>query len=84
MMIVVVAAMVSIAVAVGLFVALHAWYSLTWQRYHGVVARDVLNRWEAQMAELSAADREQQRRYPPVEVMEATFALPSPWRFQVS
>jgi hypothetical protein len=51
-----------------------------------MIAKDVLKRWDAQLAELSDADRELQRAHPPVEVLEAIVALPSPWsrRFQLS
>jgi hypothetical protein len=86
MMIYVLAALASLAVIAGLSVALYAWFRLSLQRFYAVVARDVLTDWDAQLAELSEYDREQQRAQPPVEVMEAILDLPSrrPRRFQLS
>jgi hypothetical protein len=82
----VLAALASLAVVAGLSVALFAWFQLSLQRFHAVVARDVLARWDAQIAELSGYDREQQRAQSPVEVLEAILALPSrrPRRLQLS
>ena len=42
------------------------------------VAKDVLAGWDAQLAQLPPYDREEFRMHPPVEVLEATFDLPSP------
>jgi hypothetical protein len=86
MMIYVLAALASLAVIAGLSVALYAWFRLSLQRFYAVVARDVLTDWDAQLAELSEYDREQQRAQPAVEVMEAILDLPSrrPRRFQLS
>ena len=60
-----------------LTVALFTWFQLSLRRFDAVVAQDVLTRWDAQMAELSEYDREEQRAQPPVEVLEAILALPS-------
>ena len=82
----VVAIVVSIALVVSLFGALYAWYEASLRRFNGVVAKDVLASWDARLAQLSPYDREELRTQPPVEVLEATFALPSPRqrRFQLS
>jgi len=37
-----------------------------------------LNRWDAELTELSDVERAQAREQPPVEVLEALLALPSP------
>lgn len=86
MIIYLLAILASLAVVSSLWVALYAWFMLSLQRFHRVVAQDVLTQWDAQMAELREYDREQQRAHPPVEVLEAILALPSrqSWRFQVS
>jgi hypothetical protein len=85
-MINVLAALASIAVVAGLSGALYGWFKLSMHRFHGVVANDLLNRWDAQLAELSEFEREQERAQPPVEVLEAIFALPSArrQRFQLN
>jgi hypothetical protein len=82
----VLATAMSIAVVFGLGAALYGWFSLSLRRFHGVVARDVLNRWDAQVAELSERDREHVRAHPPTEVLDAILALPArrPRRFQLS
>jgi hypothetical protein len=54
-------ALASLAVLCGLSVALYAWFRLSLQRFYAMVARDVLTDWDAQLAELSEYDREQQR-----------------------
>jgi hypothetical protein len=66
--------------------ALYLWFRVSLTRFDGAVAREVLSRWDAQLAELSDAEREHQRAHPPIEVLEAIVALPSPWsrRFQLS
>jgi hypothetical protein len=80
------AVVASLAVLCGLTAALFTWFQLSQRRFYAVVARDVLNRWDAYMAELSEYDREEQRAQPPVEVLEAILALPSrrPRRLQPS
>ena len=82
----VVAIVVSIAVVTSLFGALYVWFEMSLQRFNGVAAKDVLARWDARLAELSLNDREQLRTQPPVEILEAIVALPSPRlrRFQLS
>ena len=74
----VVAIVVSIALVLSLFGALHAWYEASLRRFNGVVAKDVLASWDARLAQLPPYDREELRMQPPVEVLEATVALPSP------
>ena len=82
----VVAIVVSIALVLSLFGALYAWYEASLRRFNGVVAKDVLASWDARLAQLPPYDREELRMQPPVEVLEATVALPSPRlrRFQLS
>ena len=82
----VVSIVVSIALVVSLFGALYAWYEASLRRFNGVVAKDVLASWDARLAQVPPYDREELRTQPPVEVLEATFALPSPRqrRFQLS
>jgi hypothetical protein len=85
----VLAAMAALAVLVGLSGALFGWFMLSLRRFDGVVAADVLSRWDAQLAELSEFERDQERAHPPVEVLEAILALPSarpaqPWRLQLN
>ena len=82
----VVAIVVSIAVVISLFGALYAWFEASQRRFNGVVAKDVLVSWDARLAQLPPYDREELRTQPPVEVLEATLALPSPRlrRFQLS
>ena len=76
----------AVAVVISLCMALYLWFRVSLTRFDGAVAREVLSRWDAQLAELSHAEREHQRGHPPVEVLEAIVALPSPWsrRFQLS
>jgi hypothetical protein len=85
-MINVLAALASIAVVAGLGGALYGWFKLSMRRFHVVVANDVLTRWDAELAELSEYERDQERVQPPVEVLEAIFALPSArrQRFQLN
>ncbi len=80
------AVVASIAVLAGLCWALYGWFTLSLNRFNSVVAKDVLAGWDAQLATLSADDREDLRAQPPAEVLEAIFALPSPLskRFQFS
>ena len=82
----VVAIVVSIALVLSLFGALYAWYEASLRRFNGVVAKDVLASWDARLAQLPPHDREELRMQPPVEVLEATVALPSPRlrRFELS
>ena len=76
----------AVAVVISLCMALYLWFRVSLTRFDGAVAREVLSRWDAQLAELSDAEREHQRAHPPIEVLEAIVALPSPWsrRFQLS
>ena len=76
----------ALAVVISLCMALYLWFRVSLTRFDGALAREVLSRWDAQLAELSDAEREHQRAHPPVEVLEAIVALPSPWsrRFQLS
>lgn len=85
-MINVLAAMAAIAVVVGLSAVLYGWFKLSLKRFDGVVARDLLTRWDTELAELSQDAQERERAQPPVEVLEAILALPSPrqWRVQLS
>jgi hypothetical protein len=80
----VVAVVVSIAVVASLSGALYAWFVVSLRRFDGVVAKGVLASWEAHLAQLPPSDREAASAQPPVEVLEATFALPSPRQFQSS
>jgi hypothetical protein len=82
----VLAILAAIAVVVGLSGALYAWFAVVLHHFHGVTAKDVLTRWDAELAELSEHDREHLRTHPPVWVLEANVALPSarPRRFHVS
>ena len=81
-----IAVVVSIAVVLSLFGALYAWFEASLRRFHGVVAKDVLAGWDAQLAQLSPYDREELRMQPPVAVLEAIVDLPSPRsrRFRLS
>ena len=65
---------------------MYGWFKLSLHRFDVVVAKDVLTKWDAHLAELPQDERDQQRTEPPVEVLEAIAALPSPWsqRFQLS
>lgn len=86
MMIYVWASLGSLGVIVGLSLVLYAWFTASLRRYYGVVAQDLLTRWDAQLAELPEYDRDDQRAHPPVAVLEAILALPArrPRRFQLS
>ena len=83
-MIDVLAVLAAIAVVAGLGFALYGWFTLSLHRFHVVTAKDVLSRWDAELAQLSEHDREQQRMQPPVGVLEAFVALPSPRSRQLS
>ena len=72
------AVVVSIALVFSLFGALYVWFEASMRRFYGVVAKDVLAGWDAQLAQLAPRDREQLRMQPPVEVLEAIVDLPSP------
>ena len=76
----------AVAVVISVCMALYLWFRVSLTRFDGAIAREVLSRWDAQLAELSDAEREHQRAHPPVEVLEAIVALPSPWsrRFALS
>ena len=80
------AVVVSIAVVVGLCLALHGWFRLSINRFNSVAAKDVLAAWDAKLAKVSADDCELLRAQPPVAVLEALVALPSQRsrRFQLS
>jgi hypothetical protein len=80
------AILATIGVVTILCLALYGWFKVSLHRFNGVAAKDMLARWDAQLAELSPYDREQQSTQPPVEVLEAIVALPSPRsrRFQLS
>jgi hypothetical protein len=80
------AVVASIAVLAGLCWALYGWFRVALSRFERVVAKDVLAGWDAQLAELSADEREELRAQPPAEVLEAILSLPSPRqkRFQFS
>jgi hypothetical protein len=71
------ATLASLGVIAGLSAALYAWFQLSLRRFYAVAARDVLTEWDSRLAELSEYDREHQRTHPPVEVLEATLAIPS-------
>ena len=80
------AVVTSIAVVAGLCWALHGWFRLSIHRFNGVAAKDVLAAWDAKLEQVSADDRDRLRAQPPVAVLEALVALPSPRarRFQLS
>ncbi len=82
----IVAVVASIAVVAGLCWALYGYFRLSIHRFDGVVAKDVLDAWDAELAKLSVDDREQLRSQPPIAVLEALVALPSARarRFQLS
>ena len=71
------AIVVSIAVVAGLTGALYGWFKLSLRRFDVVMAKDVLFRWNAELAQLPVDERDRQRMQPPVEVLEAVVALPS-------
>ena len=58
--------------------ALHGWFRLSIHRFNSVAAKDVLAAWDAELAKLSADDRERLRAQPPVAVLDALVELPSP------
>ena len=80
------AVVASIAVVIGVCWALYGWFRLSINRFNGVVAKDVLTAWDANLAKLPAEDRERLRVQPPVAVLEALVAVPSTRsrRFQTS
>jgi hypothetical protein len=80
------AVVASISVVGALCWALHGWFRLSIHRFNSVTAKDVLAVWDAKLATLSTDDRERLRAHPPVAVLEALVALPSPRarRFQLS
>jgi hypothetical protein len=58
------AVVASIAVVAGLCWAVYGWFKLSLNRFHRVVAKDVLAGWDAQLATLSADDREELHAQP--------------------
>lgn len=76
----------AIAVVISLCGALFVWFHVSLSRFDRVTASDVLDRWEAELAGLSEAERTRARTQPPAEILEALFALPSPRQrlFQLS
>lgn len=76
-MINVLAVIASLASVFTLGAVFYGWFKLSLQRFHGVVANDVLAQWDAQMAELSGFERDYAREHPPVAVLEAMLAAPS-------
>lgn len=86
MIINILATLAALGVVTSLSVVLYTWFTVSLARAHGAAAKDVLQRWDSELAELSDTERERQRFEPPVEVLEAAMALPSPrqWRGQVS
>ena len=82
----IVAVVAAIAVLAGLCWALYGYFRLSIHRFDGLVAKDVLAAWDAQLAKLSVDDRERLRAHPPTAVLEALVALPSARarRFQLS
>jgi hypothetical protein len=74
----VIAVIGSIAVVLSLFGALYVWFEASLRRYNGVVAKDVLASWDAELAQLPPYEREELRMQPPVEVLEAITDSPSP------
>jgi hypothetical protein len=77
MIIDVLAVLASVGVLVGLTAVLYAWFLLSLGHFYGVVARDVLVRWDAQLAELPESDRARLQADPPIHVLEALLDLPA-------
>ena len=77
MLIDIVAVVASIAVVASLCWALYGWFRLSIHRFNGVIAKDVLGAWDAELAKLSVDERERLRTEPPNAVLEALVALPS-------
>jgi hypothetical protein len=73
----IVAVVASIAVLAGLCWALYGYFRLSIHRFDGLVAKDVLDAWDAELAKLSVDHRERLRAQPPIAVLEALAALPS-------
>jgi hypothetical protein len=86
MIINILAIVAALAVVFSLCMALYLWFRVSLSRFDGAIAKEVLSRWDARLAELTEADRAHQRAHPPVEVLEAIVALPPPWsrRFRFS
>jgi hypothetical protein len=70
----------ALGVVASLGVMLYGWFTVSFDRFQGVTAKDVLARWDAELAQMSDDDRERERRLPPVEVLNALIDLPSPRR----
>lgn len=85
MIIDVLAVLASVGVVVGLTAVLYGWFVLSLGHFYGVVARDVLVRWDAQLAELPECDRARLQADPPIHVLEALLDLPArrPRRMQL-
>ena len=85
MIIDVLAVLASVGVVVGLTAVLYAWFVLSLRRFYGVVAREVLARWDARLADLSESDRARLQANPPIEVLDALLDLPArrPRRIQL-
>lgn len=86
MIIDVLAVLASVGVVVGLAAVLYAWFVLSLRHFYGVVARDVLARWDARLADLPEPDRARLQATPPIEVLEALLDLPArrPRRMQLT
>ena len=72
------AVVASIALVAGLCWALYGWFTLSFERFKSVAANDVLAAWDAQLANLTADEREREGAPPPVAVEDARVALPCP------
>lgn len=65
MLIDIAAVVASLAVLAGLCWALYGWFRLSIHRFNGVIAKDVLAAWDAEMAKPSVDDRERLRTQAP-------------------
>jgi hypothetical protein len=61
----------------GLFAGLYIWFYLSERRLAGEAASHVLATWDARLAPLSPRERAELGAQPPLEVLEALFALPA-------
>jgi hypothetical protein len=74
----IVVTIVAIASVIGLFVGFYASCYVWMRRWlSGEVVKDVLAEWDLRLLLASPDEREDLRAQPPVEVLEATFALRS-------
>jgi hypothetical protein len=71
------AVLAALGVVASLCVLLYGWFTVSFDRFQGLTAQDVLARWDAHLAQLPESDRERERAQPPVEVLRALFDLPS-------